>query len=242
MKTFKTCTKCKEVKELGEFYKGRSNSYSCKICKSAIVRINYLKQNPNASQKINGEGLKRRYKLEDENPDYCWCSFHKKLCPKKGRGKGSSRFHLNRVCLRGNREYRTLPSTKIIAKKSYDKWKKNNPFSWMMVGIMQRCYNPKSRSYSNYGGRGITVHGPWRKDYSLFVKYMEDSLGFCPKGKQLDRINNSKGYIPGNLRWATPKENVHNTRAKITNAQHDTDIAAMQKEIDSLRAQIENKE
>lgn len=69
----------------------------------------------------------------------------------------------------------------------------------------QRCQNHKSQQYYNYGGRGIK----W-----LFNSYEEiyAELGPCPKGKSLDRKHNDGHYEPGNVRWATPREQQLNRR------------------------------
>jgi len=44
------------------------------------------------------------------------------------------------------------------------------------------------------------MHGPWREDYQAFSEYVLGQLGERPAGMQLDRIDNEKGYVPGNLR------------------------------------------
>ena len=67
-----------------------------------------------------------------------------------------------------------------------------------------RCYNPKHKDYRNYGARGITMFPSWipHKNY--------------PK-MELDRIDNDKGYVPGNLRWATHSQQQLNRRgSRIT--------------------------
>lgn len=47
----------------------------------------------------------------------------------------------------------------------------------------------------------------WINDPAVFVRYM----GQPPSLEHtLDRIDNSKGYCPGNLRWATPVEQANN--------------------------------
>lgn len=48
----------------------------------------------------------------------------------------------------------------------------------------------------------LEVHPDWL-DFFTFLDY----IGRKPSGKHtLDRIDNSKGYIPGNVRWATKTE------------------------------------
>lgn len=73
--------------------------------------------------------------------------------------------------------------------------------------MIQRCCNPKHRSYHRYGGRGIEITPRWFK----FTNFLKD-LGTSPKGTSLDRIDNSKGYYKKNCRWATKTEQQGNTR------------------------------
>ncbi len=65
--------------------------------------------------------------------------------------------------------------------------------------MKRRCLNPKHPAYANYGGRGIIVCPEWQNDFFSFLA----SVGMKPEGKySLDRIDNGKGYEPGNVRWA----------------------------------------
>lgn len=76
-------------------------------------------------------------------------------------------------------------------------------------GIKTRCFNKKSENYPNYGGRGIGMHEPWVKDFSAFFDY----IGERPHPSlSIDRIDNDRGYEPGNLRWGTKKEQSSNKR------------------------------
>ena len=77
--------------------------------------------------------------------------------------------------------------------------------------MRKRCRNPKSRSYKNYGGRGIKVCRRW----DSFENFLAD-MGPRPSDKHsLDRINNEKNYGPSNCRWATRDQQVRNTRKTI---------------------------
>jgi hypothetical protein len=53
------------------------------------------------------------------------------------------------------------------------------------------------------------MYEPWLKDPQSFIAY----IGKRPSKKHsLDRIDNEKGYEPGNLRWATSQEQRRNAR------------------------------
>lgn len=76
------------------------------------------------------------------------------------------------------------------------------------AGMIARCTNPSSSSYASYGGRGILVCDRWRS----FPAFLED-MGLPGDNLSLDRIDNAKGYEPGNCRWATDKEQAVNRRS-----------------------------
>ena len=75
--------------------------------------------------------------------------------------------------------------------------------------MLSRCGNPRNISYKNYGARGITVCDRWRES---FLAFLED-MGIKPDPSlTLERIDNDKGYEPGNCRWATRADNLANRR------------------------------
>lgn len=76
-------------------------------------------------------------------------------------------------------------------------------------GILTRCTNPKNQDWHIYGGKGITC------DFLSFSEFLKE-LGRRPEGGgySVDRIDGNKNYAPGNVRWATLKEQANN---KCTN-------------------------
>lgn len=76
--------------------------------------------------------------------------------------------------------------------------------------MIARCTRPNHAAFHNYGGRGITVCPRWLGDTG-FPNFLSD-MGERPKGKTLERRKNAGGYSPSNCRWATPAEQVLNTR------------------------------
>lgn len=84
-------------------------------------------------------------------------------------------------------------------------------------GIKQRCFNTNDRHYTDYGGRGVTLHSPWLEFINFFnalnPNYLKHVEEFGEKNTSLDRWPNQSGnYEPGNLRWATSSEQMWNTR------------------------------
>lgn len=64
----------------------------------------------------------------------------------------------------------------------------------------------------SYGDKGVTVCHEWSKSFELFFSY----LGRAPSpDHSIDRIDNDKGYEPGNVRWATWTEQQRNKRCSV---------------------------
>ncbi len=78
--------------------------------------------------------------------------------------------------------------------------------------MIRRCHSPNSKDFPGYGGRHptpITVCEAWREDFMAFYRDVGPRPG---PAYSLDRINNEQGYSPGNVRWATMKEQNRNRR------------------------------
>jgi hypothetical protein len=94
--------------------------------------------------------------------------------------------------------------------------------SWSCM--ITRTTNPKAKSWSNYGGRGISICGRWRESFEAFYQ----DLGPGPKDTSIDRIDVngnyscgkceeclSNGWLP-NCRWADPVTQGRNKRGRAS--------------------------
>lgn len=75
-----------------------------------------------------------------------------------------------------------------------------------------RCVNPNdAKRFARYGGRGIAIDPEWMEDFAAFLAH----IGPRPSaGMSVDRIDNERGYEPGNVRWATALEQRLNQRTR----------------------------
>jgi len=86
--------------------------------------------------------------------------------------------------------------------KEYRAWK----------SIKDRCYLKTSKSYPRYGGRGISMCKEWRTSFLEFLNH----IGLSPSPKlQVERKNNSGNYEPGNVVWATVRQQSRNRRTNV---------------------------
>lgn len=77
--------------------------------------------------------------------------------------------------------------------------------------MIDRCKNPESKDFHNYGGRGIAVCNRWHS----FPFFLEDMEADYFDGATLERENNNGNYEPNNVRWATPREQTWNQRKTV---------------------------
>lgn len=112
----------------------------------------------------------------------------------------TAKFH-NRECMRACRPVKHGDARDGRRAPEYDIWR----------AMLDRCTNPANPFYAGYGGRGIGVCEAWRS-YEAFIA----DVGRRPSiGYQLDRIDNAKGYEPGNVMWSTATQQQRNKRDNV---------------------------
>ena len=84
--------------------------------------------------------------------------------------------------------------------------------SWL--NMKTRCGYKNHHGWVNYGGRGISVCERW---FDSFENFWADMGNTYKEGLSIDRIDNEKGYSPGNCRWATKVQQTNNTRMSRRN-------------------------
>lgn len=113
-----------------------------------------------------------------------------------------------------------MDTTRLSKHRMYPTWN----------AMIARCTKPHHKSWSNYGGRGITVCEDWMPPKEIgFVNFVRDMIDSHPElfngnpyspdyfhaGKTLDRRNEGQGYNVDNCRWVTYAVQNINRRSAI---------------------------
>ena len=76
--------------------------------------------------------------------------------------------------------------------------------------IKTRCFNKNRPSSDTYNKLGM--YSGWVDDFQAFLKHIGPRPSIM---HSVDRINNTLGYVPGNVRWATKREQANNTKRNL---------------------------
>jgi len=91
----------------------------------------------------------------------------------------------------------------------------------LWCNIIQRCYNPKNHSYKYYGGKGVIMEDYFKNSYENFIDWIKGIANYekwlNSSELSLDRIDNTLGYIRGNIKFSTKTEQVENQNLRIDN-------------------------
>ena len=96
---------------------------------------------------------------------------------------------------------------KKMMKKNITHGKTHTKIYRVWHSMINRCENPKNKSYINYGYKGINVCEEW-KNPAKFIEWSYNN-GY-EEGLEIDRINCNGNYEPNNCRWITKIQNANN--------------------------------
>lgn len=88
-----------------------------------------------------------------------------------------------------------------------------HPLYHTHANMLDRCLNPNSTAFHNYGGRGITVCERWLS----FANFVVDMGPRPTPFHTLERKDNDDGYHPDNCAWATRTTQALNRRVFESN-------------------------
>ena len=113
------------------------------------------------------------------------------------------------------------------SKKIYKVWR----------SMLVRCNNKNSKSYKDYGGRGIFVCDEWKTSFENFYSWATEN-GY-KEGLEIDRINNDKEYSPNNCRIVNREDNANNKRnTRMITINNETKTAKEWSEISGISRRL----
>ena len=242
----KRCTGCGEVKPLDEFQNDKRSPSGkgsmCRPCEAARVRryaarnrdkVLAAKRQWNQDHREQKAATDRQYRLD-----------HREEQRAKDR-----QYRLDHLEERREYDRQRRPERRESVLEYQRQWHldnrdeqlernrqfhRDNPLYSTWGSMISRCENPANRAYDNYGGRGIAVCPEWH-DCETFVAWILANIGPRPDDRYpsghpkytLDRINNDSNYEPGNVRWATGRQQVANQRPRARITELEAEVARL---------------
>jgi len=127
-----------------------------------------------------------------------------------------------RVLNKCNGDKVSIKQETLELKRSYQKHSLTKTKGYKLwCNIIQRCYNPKNHSYKYYGEKGVVMEDYFKSSYENFIDWIKGIANYNnwlnSSELSLDRIDNTLGYVRGNLKFSTKTEQVENQNLRVDN-------------------------
>jgi hypothetical protein len=206
----KTCSVCNDAKEL-DLFPSVNSKWRRTIC-NACVRA----QRNNREAGWTAEQLARKRELARMRVARSRARLSPEALQAKRqaeRAKAAARagreYVSREVAKQQTAEKKAAAKTERAAERKKTHGMSNTAEYRAWVKARSRCTNKHDAWYWAYGGRGIPMCQEFVESFEAFYQHIG------PKSSPelvLDRIDNNKGYVYGNIRWASPLTSSNNRR------------------------------
>jgi hypothetical protein len=159
--------------------------------------------------RINHWGVEKALAAKPSVPNRLTFKGETKSIPEWSKTLGVPAYTIHKRLKRFGSVYGALSAPKVKAERH---GMSKTPEYKIWDAIKSRCFNPNHPQTADYMQRGITMYKPWKLSFTQFITDV-GRRPKTPKNLTIERIDNDKGYFPGNVKWATRKEQQRNTRS-----------------------------